>query len=114
MVDLYNPNVLRNSLGAFFGIPVITTSSEEAISFFKSRKIEIVTTHLEASVDYLKVDYRKPTAIVMGTEATGLTKLWVQNTSQNVIIEMGGVVDSLNISVAAAIVLAEAVRQRKV
>jgi len=113
VVDLYNPNVIRNSLGGFFGIPVISTSSEDVISFLKKHNIEIVTTHLEASIDYLKVDFRKPTAIVLGTEATGLTDLWVKNTSQNVIIEMGGVVDSLNISVAAAIVLSEAVRQRK-
>ena len=113
LVDLYNPNVLRNSLGGFFGIRVISTTSEEAISFLKRNKIEIVTTHLEASIDYLDVDFTNPTAVVLGTEATGLTDLWVKNTSQNAIIEMGGVVDSLNISVAAAIVLSEAVRQRK-
>jgi TrmH family RNA methyltransferase len=113
LVDLYNPNVIRNSLGGFFGIPIISTTSEKAIAFFKERTIEIVTTHLEASVSYLENDFTKPTAIVLGTEASGLTDVWVKSTSQNVIIEMGGVVDSLNISVAGAIVLSEAIRQRK-
>ncbi len=114
VVDVYNPNVIRNSLGGFFNIPIISTSTSKAIAFIKANNISIITTHLKASVDYLQVDYKKPVALIFGSEANGLSQEWVENTSQNVIIEMGGVVDSLNISVAVSIVLAEAVRQRKV
>ena len=111
-VDIYNPNVIRNSLGGFFDLPIVVCSSEQAISFFEKNNIQIVTTHLAASVNYLQVDYSGPTALIMGAESTGLSNLWLKHTSQNVIINMGGVVDSLNISVAAAVVMSEAARQR--
>lgn len=110
--DIYNPNVIRNSLGAFFDIPVFVCSNEEAIEFLSERKIQAFSAYLEASIPYHLANLRQPTALVFGSEASGLTDIWVQNTSQNVIIPMHGVVDSLNVSVAVAIILAEAVRQR--
>ena len=111
-VDIYNPNVIRNSLGGFFDLPIVVSTSEQAISFFQKNNVQMVTTHLEASMNYLDVDYTRSTALIMGAESTGLSNLWVKNTNQNVIIKMGGVVDSLNISVAAAVVMSEVARQR--
>ncbi len=110
--DLYNPNLIRNSLGGFFNLQIVENSSAEIISFLKEKEFQIITTHLKASTNYLNIDYTKPSALVFGSEAKGVSEQWVKSTSKNVIIEMNGVVDSLNISVAAAIILAEAVRQR--
>lgn len=110
--DIYNPNVIRNSLGAFFDIPVIVCSNDEAIEFLEKMKIQIFSAYLEASIPYHQADFNQPTALVFGSEAYGLTDVWVQNTSQNIVVPMHGVVDSLNVSVAVAILLAEAVRQR--
>jgi TrmH family RNA methyltransferase len=110
--DIYNPNVIRNSLGAFFDIPVIVCSNDEAIEFLEKKKIQVFSAYLEASIPYHQADFTQPAALVFGSEANGLTDVWVKNTSQNIIVPMHGVVDSLNVSVAVAILLAEAIRQR--
>jgi len=110
--DIYNPNVIRNSLGGFFDIPVVVCKNEEAIAFLHEKNIQVFSAYLKASIPYHTADYTSPTALVFGSEANGLTDVWVNNTKQNVLIPMHGVVDSLNISVAVAIILAEAVRQR--
>lgn len=111
--DLYNPNIIRSGLGSLFTVPVAISDSAAAISFLKQKGINIYCTTLEASVPYDQVDYTKPTAIVMGTESTGLSSLWTQSSDQNIIIPMFGQVDSMNVSVSAAIVTFEAVRQRR-
>jgi TrmH family RNA methyltransferase len=110
--DIYNPNVIRSSIGCLFSVPVAKASSEDVIQMLKSKEINIYCTALTASVPYQSIDYTKPTAIVMGTEATGLTDKWLSASNQNIIIPMGGIADSLNVSTSAAIVVFEAKRQR--
>jgi TrmH family RNA methyltransferase len=111
LADLYNPNVLRNSLGSFYTHQLVTSSAKEAITFLKSRNIPIVVTWLEAAKPYYQVDFSGGAAMVLGTEATGVDAHWVEAADSKVIIPMYGRVDSLNVSNAAAIVLFEAIRQ---
>jgi len=111
--DLYNPNVIRSSVGSLFTMPVGIGDTFSTIEFLKRSGIQIFCTHLEASVPYDTIDYSKSSAIVMGTEATGLSQAWVNAASKNIIIPMYGAVDSMNVSVSAAIVTFEAIRQRR-
>ena len=113
LTDLYNPNLIRASIGAVFTVPTVAASSEETIAFLKARGIQILTAQLQDSSLYYDVDMRRGTALVMGTEATGLTDLWRQAASAHIRIPMLGRLDSLNVSVSAAILLFEAVRQRQ-
>ena len=97
LTDIYNPNIIRSSIGAVFTVPVVSCSSAECIEFLKQRNIRILTA----------------TAIVMGTESTGLTNQWRESADAHILIPMLGKLDSLNVSVSAAIFLFEAVRQRQ-
>lgn len=112
--DLYNPNIIRSSIGCVFTTQIATGTTSEIISFLKEHNINIYGAALTASVEYQTINYKKPSAIIVGTEATGLTEGWLQNTSKNIIIPMRGAIDSMNVSVSAAIILFEAVRQRQV
>ena len=112
LTDLYTPNLIRASIGAVFTVPVVCCSSEEAIAFLKARGIRILTAQLQDSSPYYNVDMRTGTALVMGTEATGLTPVWRSAADAHILIPMLGRLDSLNVSVSAAILLYEAVRQR--
>lgn len=111
--DIYNPNTIRSSLGCVFAVATVSCSSQEAISWLRKNDISIIATSLEASIPYTQSNLKGPAAIVMGTEATGLSKQWTTIAHQNIIIPMRGISDSLNISVSAAIVLFEALRQRE-
>ena len=113
LTDLYNPNLIRASIGAVFTVPTVAVSSEEAIAFLKARDIQILTAQLQDSSLYYDIDMRRGTALVMGTEATGLTDVWRKAASAHIRIPMLGRLDSLNVSVSAAILLFEAVRQRQ-
>ncbi len=110
--DIYNPNIIRSSIGCVFTTQIATGTTSEIILFLKEHNINIYTAALSASVEYQTVDYKKPSAIIVGTEATGLTDEWLKNTAKNIIIPMRGAIDSMNVSVSAAIILFEAVRQR--
>ncbi len=112
--DMYNPNIIRSSVGCLFTNNVATGSISEIISFLKEKKINIYCAALQASVQYDSIDFREASAIVVGTEATGLSEEWLQNSTQNIIIPMQGEIDSMNVSVAAGILIFEAKRQRKV
>lgn len=114
LTDLYNPNLMRASTGAFFSVPCVACSSEECIAWLRDHHISILTAQLQDSRLYYDTDMCQPTAIVMGTEATGLTDQWRQVADAHIRIPMLGIVDSLNVSVSAAILLYEAVRQRKI
>lgn len=110
--DLYNPNIIRASVGCIFTKQVALGTTSEIINFLKSNNINIFSAALQASVNYNTQDYTKPTAIVVGTEATGLSDDWLKNATQNIIIPMQGDIDSMNVSVAAGILIFEAKRQR--
>ncbi len=111
--DMYNPNIIRSSVGCIFTNQIATGSTSEIISFLKAANIAIYCAALQASVNYDTQKFTTPTAIVVGTEATGLSDQWLQNSLQNIIIPMQGQIDSLNVSVSAAILIFEAKRQRK-
>lgn len=110
--DFYNPNVIRSSIGCVFTKQVASATSEETIAWLKKNDIKIYCTYLKASVPYHTINYTYPSAIVMGTESTGLSDLWVDNSTANIIIPMQGEIDSMNVSTAAAVVVFEAKRQR--
>lgn len=110
--DLYNPNIVRSSVGCLFTNSIATGTTEEIISFLKEKNISIYCATLQNSTGYHTQDYTTPTALVVGTEATGLTQEWRDNATQNIIIPMQGAIDSMNVSVAAAILIFEAKRQR--
>ena len=112
LTDLFNPNLIRASLGAVFTVPTIAVGSEECIAFLKSKGIRILTAQLQDSSLYYDCDMTQATAIVMGTESTGLTDQWRQAADAHIRIPMCGRLDSLNVSVSAAILLFEGVRQR--
>jgi RNA methyltransferase, TrmH family len=110
--DFYNPNVIRASLGCVFTKQVASASSGETISWLKQHNIRIFCTYLRASKPYHEIDFTQSCAIVMGTEATGLSDAWVSQSDSNIIIPMQGSIDSMNVSTAAAVVVFEAKRQR--
>ncbi len=110
--DLYNPNIIRSSVGCVFTNQIAMGSTEDIIKFLKEKEIPIYCAALQASVNYHTQDYTKPTALVVGTEATGLSQEWRDAATQNIIIPMQGEIDSMNVSVAAGILIFEAKRQR--
>ena len=112
LTDLFNPNLIRSSIGAIFTVPTVACTSEECISFLKDRKIQILTAQLQDSRLYYDTPMTGATAIVMGTESTGLTGQWREVADAHIRIPMLGRLDSLNVSVSAAILMFEAVRQR--
>lgn len=113
IIDLYNPNAVRSSIGCLFSVPVIQTTSEKAVEWLKAQKITIYATYLhEHTISVYKVDFRKGIALVMGNEATGITSKWVNHADQMIKIPMYGKIDSLNVSNATSICIFEAVRQR--
>ena len=113
LTDLYNPNLIRSSIGAIFTVPTVACTSQQCISFLKEHGVQILTAQLQDSHLYYDTPMSGPTAIVMGTESTGLTDVWRQAADAHIRIPMLGQLDSLNVSVSAAILLFEAVRQRQ-
>jgi RNA methyltransferase, TrmH family len=110
--DLYNPNIVRSSVGCLFTNQIATASTAEIIAFLKEKNINFYCATLQNSTSYHTQDFTKPTALVVGTEATGLTQEWRDAATRNIIIPMQGEIDSMNVSVAAAILIFEAKRQR--
>ena len=98
LTDLYNPNLIRASIGGVFSVPVAVCTSEECIRFLKERHIRILTAQLQDSYEYYDYDMRQATAIVMGTESTGLTQQWREAADAHIRIPMLGRLDSLNVS----------------
>lgn len=110
--DIYNPNIIRSSVGCVFTNQVALGTSEEIITFLKEKGVQIFCAALTASEPYVNADFKQSSAIVVGTEATGLSETWLENSDQNLIIPMQGAIDSMNVSVSAAILIFEAKRQR--
>lgn len=113
LTDIWNPNLIRSSVGAVFSVPVAVCTSADAIAFLKKLGIRILTAQLQDSEWYYDTDMTGATALVMGTESTGLTQAWRDSADAHIKIPMLGRLDSLNVSVSAAVLLYEAVRQRK-
>jgi len=111
--DIYNPNVVRASVGTLFTLPVIEASSEETFRFLKERKIHIAAATPAAKAEFTDVDLTGGIAIAVGTEQLGLSRLWMQAADIQVRIPMHGVADSLNVATATTLLLYEALRQRK-
>ncbi len=112
LTDLYNPNIIRSSIGACFTKQFTACTTDECIDFLKKRGIQILTAQLQDSTPYYDQDMKRGTAIVMGTEDKGLTDIWRKAADAHIRIPMLGKLDSLNVSVSAAILMFEAVRQR--
>lgn len=110
--DLFNPNIIRSSVGCVFTNQIAVGTSEEIITFLQAKNINIYSATLQNSNQYHKNDYTQATALVVGTEATGITQIWRDKATQNINIPMQGEIDSMNVSVAAAILTFEAKRQR--
>lgn len=110
--DVYNPNNIRSSVGCVFTNQIAVCTTDEAIAFLKENNISIYSATLQNSNEYHKENYTFATALVVGTEATGVSQTFRDNSTQNIIIPMQGEIDSMNVSVAAAILLFEAKRQR--
>lgn len=110
--DIYNPNTIRSSVGTVFTNQIATGSSAEIIAYLQANTISIFSAILQESAPYYTQDFTNATAIIVGTEATGLTQEWREAATQNIHIPMQGVIDSMNVSVAAAILIFEAKRQR--
>lgn len=110
--DLYNPNVVRSSVGCLFSNQIAIGSTPEVISFLKENNITIYSATLQNAVSYNTQDYTIPTALVVGSESHGLSQDWIELDSKNIMIPMRGKIDSMNVSVAAAVLIFEAIRQR--
>lgn len=110
--DLYNPNVIRSSVGCLFTNQVAIASSENIISFLEERRIAIYAATLQNFNAYTEENYTSATALIVGNEKNGLTKIWRKKATKNITIPMNGEIDSMNVSVAAAILVFEANRQR--
>lgn len=112
LTDLYNPNLIRASLGSFFTVPVFACTNEEAYIWLKRHDVNIYTAQLQDSDWYYDTDFKQGTAIVMGSEAKGLSPFWRNVANGHIKIPMLGEMDSLNVSVSAGVLLYEVVRQR--
>ena len=110
--DIYNPNAIRSSLGCIFTMPVVTATTGDALSWFKEKGIRTFGTALTATRFYHETDFRLPAAIIMGSEAFGLSQKWLDEADELVKIPMQGKVDSMNVSASAAVVVFETLRQR--
>lgn len=111
-IDIYNPNAIRASQGTIFSTPLFLASVEETVEFCKKNDINIFATTPRAEKNYINENYRKPSAILMGSEDVGLSERWLELADKSIKIEMSGLIDSLNLSVSTAVVVFEALRQR--
>lgn len=110
--DLYNPNVVRSSVGCLFSTQAAVATPADVIKWLKQNNIQALVTDLTGAISYHTADFTRPSAIVMGTESTGISDLWREFATSRIIIPMRGTIDSLNVSNAAAIIVFEATRQR--
>jgi len=111
--DIYNPNVVRASVGTLFTLPVVEASSAETLIWLRSKKIKVVAATPSAQEEFTDANLQGPIAIVVGTEQIGLSELWMKAADKQVRIPMQGVADSLNVATAATLLLYEVLRQRK-
>ena len=111
--DIFNPNVVRASIGTLFSVPIFVQKSENIISFLKKKNIEIISTSPSSNINYLDENFKNAVAITFGAEQTGLSDIWMKKSTKLVKIPMFGEVDSLNVATSTTVLLYEAIRQRK-
>lgn len=111
--DIFNPNVIRASIGAVFSVPVVQAGAEDLLAFLRQRHIRIMATSPEGEKMYANVNLNGPLAVVVGCEQTGLSEFWLKNADAKLRIPMHGKADSLNVSITTAIIIYEALRQRQ-
>jgi len=112
LVDVYNPNVIRASLGTVFSLNVVEAASSEALDLLKKNKIQILATLPQGQMLYSEAKLDSPVAIVLGSEEKGLSEFWKKHSELTVKIPMHGQADSLNVSATAAVIIYETLRQR--
>jgi RNA methyltransferase, TrmH family len=110
--DLYNPNAIRASLGTIFTLPVFAATSVETLTWLRERKLKIFTARVDGAIDYTQCDFTAPCAVVLGSEADGLSEAWQADDINSIRLPMRGAADSLNVSATAAVLFYEALRQR--
>ena len=110
--DLFNPNAIRASAGTIFSLPFVATSSESAREWLDERDFQVLATRVDGAINYTEANYTGRTAIVLGSEAQGLSGDWAGDDVNAIKLPMLGVADSLNVSVTAAVLFYEALRQR--
>jgi TrmH family RNA methyltransferase len=111
--DLYNPNAIRASLGAIFTVPVCAAPSPAVLDWLRARGYRMLAARVDGANDYAAADYRGPLALILGSEAHGLSDLWRGDDIGSVKLPLLGQVDSLNLSATAAVLFYEALRQRR-
>ena len=111
--DIYNPNAIRASLGTIFRVPVCSAENSAVVDWLANRGLQVIAARLDADVAPWDVDLTRPTAILLGAEATGLSDAWAASDIRAVRLPMLGVADSLNVSATAAVLFYEALRQRR-
>jgi TrmH family RNA methyltransferase len=111
--DLFNPNVIRASVGTVFTVPVVAAPRDQVVGWLRARGLRTVATRVDSPTLHVDADLRGPLALVLGNEAEGLSPAWQGPDTESVRIPMEGIADSLNVSAAAAILLYEAWRQRR-
>ena len=110
--DLFNPNAIRASLGTIFTIPVASSGTDETLDWLAQQRLQVYGCRVDGAVPYTDVDFRRPAAIVLGSEARGLSDAWITELITPVRLPMLGVADSLNVSATVAVLVYEALRQR--
>jgi TrmH family RNA methyltransferase len=113
VTDLGNPNVVRASKGAVFSVPVAEAGTWETLAWLRARGIRTIAATPQATLSYTDVDMRAPTAIAVGAEKPGLSRTWLEGADVGVLIPMVGRVNSLNVSIASALLIYEAIKQRR-
>jgi len=110
--DLYNPAVIRASLATVFSLPICSATAPETLAWLRTTQRKMFAARVDATLDYTAVDLRGPSALILGSEADGLTSLWNEDDVTAVRVPMCGAAESLNVSATAAVLFYEALRQR--
>lgn len=110
--DIYNPNVVRASVGTLFTVPTVEAKGEETLAWLKQHKVAVLAATPSAEHEFTQVNLTQPVAIAVGTEQLGLSERWMNQADLQVRIPMRGVADSLNVAMATTLLLYEADRQR--
>ena len=112
-VDFYNPNVIRSSVGCFFGMNAFAETNDEVLAFLKKQNYRIYSTYMaEDAANLFDKNLKNKSAVIFGTEHSGISDFWLKE-SENILIPMAGTIDSLNLSNAVAIACYEILRQKR-